>query len=143
MTRRHGINLLIVAVLVFELVMPLRYYLGGDGNDERFSWRMFSSVRMQECRVEITEIVRKGSALEARIVDPRETLQATWVRLLERGRPAVIEQFLARRCARPEVADVRYRRTCTEAAGASGRRGRVVRDCGSGQVVHALDPTRG
>ena len=40
---RGRVNVLIVTILVAQLVLPLRYYLGfAEGDDERFSWRMFS-----------------------------------------------------------------------------------------------------
>src|SRR5690242_15394556 len=40
-------NVFIALFLAYQLAMPLRYYLGGRGYDERFSWRMFSTLRMQ------------------------------------------------------------------------------------------------
>ncbi|MBW2464764.1 MAG: hypothetical protein JRH11_24155, partial [Deltaproteobacteria bacterium] len=39
-------NTLIVAFLAFQLLLPLRYYMGSDEFDERFAWRMFSPIRM-------------------------------------------------------------------------------------------------
>src|SRR3954447_372732 len=90
--RRALRNLAIAAFLMFQLVMPLRYYLGGGGSDERVSWRMFSSVRMQKCDVRVDETVRG----ERRKVDLEATLQIAWVGMLERNRPAVVDKFLQR-----------------------------------------------
>jgi hypothetical protein len=140
-------NAAIAAFLLFQLIMPLRYYLGGGGTDERFSWRMFSSVRMQKCDVRVDDILpgtapalRGGASVkgERRKVDLEATLQIAWVGMLERNRPAVVEKFLARRCQEPDVGAVRYRRTCQETDGSRTPPLVLERDCKTG-VIAARD----
>jgi hypothetical protein len=124
-------NAAIAAFLLFQLIMPLRYYLGGGGSDERFSWRMFSSVRMQKCDVRVDDVVDG----ERRKVDLESTLQIAWVGMLERNRPAVVDKFLARRCGEPNVSAVRYRRTCQNTDGTRPPPLVLERDCKTGVIA--------
>lgn len=109
-------NVFIAVFLAFQIAMPLRYYLGDRGYDERFSWRMFSTVRLQQCEVKVAE--RSGSANETfRPVQVRRDIQAAWVALLERVRMPVVEKYLKRRCEQQQVKEVSYTRQCTNTDG--------------------------
>src|SRR5690349_18637852 len=88
--RRTPENAFIALFLAFMLGMPLRYYMGGRGFDERFSWRMFSTIRMLECKATVVEDVADGSE---RRVDLGQEVQVAWVGLLERGRELVIDKL--------------------------------------------------
>jgi hypothetical protein len=105
-------NAFIVLFLGFQIAVPLRYYLGKGGYDERFSWRMFSTVRLQECSIVVTEMREGGS--KRRVAVGRD-LQVGWVNLLERLRPEVIAKYLARRCAAENVSQVELVGTCHDA----------------------------
>jgi hypothetical protein len=107
--RRKLENAFIACFLAFMLAMPLRYYMGGRGFDERFSWRMFSTIRMLECKAKVVETLEGGGE---RKVDLGREVQVAWVGLLERGRELVIAKLLARRCAEPDVREVRYGLRC-------------------------------
>jgi hypothetical protein len=113
-------NVFIALFLAYMLGMPLRYYLGGRGLDERFSWRMFSSVRMLKCKVEVDEHVDKGGDVDERSVSLTKEVQVAWIGLLERGRPLVIEKLLTRRCAQEGVVQVDYHLTCKAPDGSDG-----------------------
>jgi hypothetical protein len=119
-TRRLS-NLFIAAFLAFQISMPLRYYLGDRGYDERFSWRMFSTIRMQQCDMQISESVARGGDGEPafRDVRVRRDVQAAWVNLLERVRMPVVEKYLERRCEQQDASLVRYTRRCTDTDGAA------------------------
>ena len=95
---RKAANALIVVVLAYHVGMPLTYYLSGRVYDERFSWRMFSTVRLHQCEVAVTETVPSGGQQLERPVQLAADLQSAWVGVLERMRPSVIEKYLARRC---------------------------------------------
>jgi hypothetical protein len=110
-------NVFIALFLAYMLGMPLRYYLGGRGLDERFSWRMFSSVRMLKCKVEVDEHLNSGGE---RSVSLTKEVQVAWIGLLERGRPLVVEKLLTRRCAQEGVVLVDYHLTCMAPDGADG-----------------------
>jgi hypothetical protein len=102
-----------------QLLIPLGYYLGHDRYDERFSWRMFSAVRLEACRVELEEWPTRLGATEPVRVDPLRVLPAPWVALLQRRRAEVTARFLDARCARPGTARVRLTTRCTAPSGGS------------------------
>jgi hypothetical protein len=128
-------NVLIALVLAFHLFMPLRYYLGGGGYDERFSWRMFSTLRMQTCKVKVEETI----ADETRAVDLNKAFQVAWIGMLERYRRAVVDKLLARRCAQQDARSVRYEHRCVDTDGSALPTTTVTMDCASGR----LDTVRG
>jgi hypothetical protein len=134
--RRHALrNAAIAAFLLFQIAMPLRYYLRGGGTDERFSWRMFSSIRMQKCDMS----VRETADGQERKVDIDRAVQVAWVGMLERDRPAVVEKFLARRCAIEGVSSVHYHRACQETNGSWSQPLDLVMDCKSGALASQKD----
>lgn len=114
--RRAGWTLTLFALVC--VAIPLRYYLGDDLYDERFAWRMFSRVRVQECSAEVTE---DGVPLVVLGRDPSAPgiLPAPWHSLLQRNRPAVVRRFLAWRCeAEGQRARVRVTTRCRDSSAA-------------------------
>jgi hypothetical protein len=94
-------------LVVLLLAGPASYYAGLRApDDERFAWRMFSAVRVRECRV----LTRQGD--DAR---PVRGLHGSWVHAMERGREAVIARYLASRCT--EASAPRLERHCRSARG--------------------------
>jgi hypothetical protein len=86
-------NGFIVAYLAVQILLPLDYYLARrDEHDERFAWRMFSSVRMVTCDVEL-RVGDDTVALSHEFHD-------AWIALAQRGRRNVVEAMAARLCAR-------------------------------------------
>ena len=110
-------NGFIALFVLFQLAMPLRYYLLGGGTDERFSWRMFSTIRMQDCEVKVHDLVVTDGRLRPRKVELRKMLHGAWVNVLERYRPRAVDKFLRRRCEQPGVKAARYRRECKDTDG--------------------------
>jgi hypothetical protein len=105
----------VILILALQLVIPLRYYLGGRGDDERFAWRMFSSRRLRSCNVEILERTETRPLHSA---DVAGDLQAGWISLLRRSRPQVVESYLLERCAKDMApVEVRFIHTCTDVSG--------------------------
>ncbi len=101
--------------LVLHVATPLSYYLSSDVYDERFAWRMFSAVRVQQCAVEARETIGDGAP---RPIPVASVLPAPWISLLQRNRPAVIARFLAFRCASDaHPTEVRLTHTCRSVAG--------------------------
>ena len=107
---RRAANAFIALFLAYQVAMPLSYYLTDRVYDERFGWRMFSTLRLQQCALSVTEAAEKGGA--TRPVALGETLHVAWVNLLKRGWPRVIEKYLGERCAADKVAEVRLERRC-------------------------------
>jgi hypothetical protein len=77
-------NLFIVGWVGLQVALPLSYYLGDDRFDERFAWRMFSPVRLSECRVKLVD--RTDGA--ATIVRPNAELHDYAKRWCDRRRDA-------------------------------------------------------
>ncbi len=106
--RARAASLFIATFLASQLLLPLRYYLGDDERDERFAWRMFSPIRVSQCRAEWTE----GGVPRS----PELHVAVSWTSLMSRARRPVLVAYARRRCAalRGEVArpDVRLRLTC-------------------------------
>lgn len=128
-------NLLVAAFLLFQIIMPASYYLSGGGDDERFSWRMFSAVRLQRCRVQVGELRADSPGVE-QPVDLVQDVQVAWINLLKRNRHAVVERYLERRCTgmSREVTEVRLRRDCVKPDGSVLPTQRLSMDCKSGVI---------
>jgi hypothetical protein len=130
--QRAGLALWIVVMIA----VPLRYYVGGDTYDERFSWRMFSAVRVQECAIDAREVV----CGREQTITLMESLPAPWVALLQRNRPAVLRRFLRWRCASDaQPSEVRLTHTCRDASGDALPPIRRVMDCST----HTIEETSG
>ena len=92
-------------VLFFGIQMyaPIRYYLGDYPWDERFSWRMFSTVRTLKCRPQLWSQQSDDSRRQPLRLS-RE-MHMVWVNLMKRGRLRVVEEFARSYCQRrPETA---------------------------------------
>ena len=100
--------------VLVQLLVPLRYYTGDDEADERFSWRMFSSVRVMKCRVAVYETFARDRVRRLRL---ESVLPSYWIEHLRRRQPAVVEAFLRWRCDDPAVRHVRYEASCEAADG--------------------------
>ncbi len=130
----RGRGLAIAAVLglvALQALIPLRYYLGDDAYDERFSWRMFSAVRVHDCRMQAYDEVSGG----ARPVQLMRLVQVGWVTTMQRNREAVLERYLRWRCARDDAPDAaRVENACVSP---EGRRTRLVwrLDCAGDEVT--------
>lgn len=128
--RRVGVRVFIVAAVLAQLLIPLTYYLRDDPYDERFAWRMFSGVRLQECDATVLET--RGGA--ERVVDPYQVVPAGWVTGLERNRRTVVERYLELRCEEEGTTAVRFENRCREVDGAPRPMVELRRDCATGEV---------
>jgi len=102
-------NTFLAIFLTTQIALPLRYYLRADGPgvgyDERFSWRMFSPVRMVRCKV-----VYEHDGQEVKL---SEEVHSAWSTLLQRGRPHVIDA-VSRQLCREKGPTVTVTVTCKE-----------------------------
>jgi hypothetical protein len=102
--RRRWTSGFIAVLLLAQLLLPLRYYLS-ETEDERFAWRMFSSVRMRRCDATLYETIRPEGRLVERAV-PREAL-VDWQDLLEQQSPDVVAKVMRWCLGRPGVVSTR------------------------------------
>jgi hypothetical protein len=128
--RRGWINGFIAGWLLLQIGVPASYYLSDRSSDERFSWRMFSSVRLQRCTVDVAEILHTESGELRRPLALEPVLHAAWIHMLKRHRPAVVHRFLATRCAAPDVIGAVYQRRCVQPNGEALAPERVMLRCG-------------
>lgn len=112
---RRRASTVIAAVLLFQLLAPLRYYLARERRDERFSWRMFSSVDAAACVLS----VYGADPSSYTTVPLRPLLPARWIEELERGQPRVVRAFLRWGCGKGIAAALRYELACTAPSGAA------------------------
>ena len=96
----------ILTLVASQLLIPLHYYIAHrDPHDERFAWRMFSPMRMAQCRPAFT-LDRKPVALA-------EQFHEAWIETAKRGRFRVIEAMAASLCERNPGSEVVVTVTCT------------------------------
>lgn len=119
-----------IAIVLVQALVPLRYYLGDDAYDERFSWRMFSAVRMHRCDLRASETVN-GHERPVRLM---QTIHVAWVTTLERNREAVMQRYLRWRCTQNGVERARLVNRCVSPDGREVDP--IVReiDCASGEI---------
>ena len=121
---------LIVAFLALQIGMTLPYYLGWRGDDERFSWRMFSSLYARDCRVLALEWVEG----ERRKIDLDAVLTSAWIEALTLARPAVVEKFLPWRCERSGATSIEYVRFCRAPDGTPVASQRATAECATADI---------
>jgi hypothetical protein len=99
-------DLFIGGFLAIQVLLPLRYYLGGGGEDERFSWRMFSSQRLVQCEL---EVLADGEPVAVREVlgDNPYTHDH-----LPRAQPDVVEAFFDWYCGRTDTSAIELHSRC-------------------------------
>jgi hypothetical protein len=108
-----------IALWLFgQLALPVSYYLGSTPAEERFAWRMFSTVSVfgGQCRLSVTETVAMPAApggRSTREVNLRQAVHPAWEVHLRRNRRIVIDKFLDSRCQLDSaVIEVGLRRSC-------------------------------
>ncbi|MCA9600519.1 MAG: hypothetical protein R3A78_08735 [Polyangiales bacterium] len=123
-------NAFIAVVLALQVLVPLRYYVGSDPYDERFSWRMFSTVRVARCSSETLET----SATGERTVNLSNSIHEAWIANLRRNRDRVARAVLRRRCDAEGVSSVRIHNRCTGPDGEAMPDMEWRRECATGEV---------
>lgn len=81
----------IVLFLTVQMLAPLTYYVArSDPHDERFAWRMFSPMRMTQCRPQFS--------LAGERVDLNAKFHEAWIELAGRGRIVVLDAMAGKLC---------------------------------------------
>jgi hypothetical protein len=106
---KHPIRSIFLFIFfAIQIYLPLSYYLGNYPWDERFSWRMFSSVRSLQCQSQFIVESQNQANQQACPNDPskscqklklNEHLHVVWINLIQRGRLEVIDRFAQQHCA--------------------------------------------
>ncbi|MGE0792455.1 MAG: hypothetical protein AB7S26_42665 [Sandaracinaceae bacterium] len=125
-------------ILAIEALVPLRYYTSDDAFDERFSWRMFSAVRVYRCRLEAFD-ERAGARTPVNLMTE---VQVGWINTLERNREAVQDRYLTWRCEDDENDGARLVNHCLSPEGRAVDVERSI-DCASGEITSSEDHAEG
>src|ERR1051325_5081922 len=81
----------ILAFFTIQLLAPLHYYLvRRDPHDERYAWRMFSPMRMAQCKADLS--------VDGQPVNLYSKFHEAWIEIAQRGRFVVIEEMAAKLC---------------------------------------------
>ena len=88
-----------VAFILLQIALPLSYYVNENEYDERFAWRMFSSVRMTRCSFQLAS---SDGTTETPLSLPKE-YHVVWINLAKRARLDVIDAMVERACAKHSV----------------------------------------
>ena len=132
---RRLISLGVAAYLIWQIAVPLRYYLRENRQDERFAWRIFSALAIPpyRCEVRVQEFAH-GEQL-GREVNLARTLHDAWTAALRQGQDAVVRQFLHTRCGSSSLVEaVEFSRLCRREDRAPAPHMRVRLDCRSGAI---------
>ena len=125
--RDKAVIVFIHVFLAVQLLIPLSYYtVRADRNDERFAWRMFSSVRSLTCRVEF----QNGPEREP-VRNLYRVFHEAWLELSKRGRIEVVEAMAKELCRRADspAPEIRAQITCTAVDGTTENRGSAWNRC--------------
>ncbi len=108
-------------LLAIHVIVPGMYYFDDSPTaraDERFRWRMFSTVRMRRCVAEAFERrARANGVLQQKKISLVREVQYAWINLMHRGRPQVVKAFLRQRCAKKAAEQVEVRQYCRDVKG--------------------------
>lgn len=106
--RHYSKQILVLGLSLFfavQMWLASSYYLGSYPWDERFSWRMFSTVRSLSCQVQLwrTETTGRlcpdGSTPYCMPVRLSSKYHMVWVNLLKRGRLQVLDRVANKECS--------------------------------------------
>ena len=104
---RHSRALIFLLIVFFSAQMWAAgsYYWGDYPWDERFSWRMFSTVRSLSCQVQMWESTEQGALCpdgqtsHCTQVRLSSRYHMVWVNLLKRGRRQVLKKIAQQECS--------------------------------------------
>ena len=131
---RRRISVFIAVILLLQIIAPSSYYVARRDGDERFAWRMFSSLDSTFCTVQASETIGLGAESTTRSVSLESTIQRSWILLLRADRPALADRFLAWRCEQTAAVQVQYELTCTAPDGSPVAPVQRRIDCASGSI---------
>lgn len=88
----------ICVFLALQIGLALGYYVSDDPYDERFAWRMFSTIRLTRCATDVRAIDDTGRIEEVKL---QKHLAVAWISHIRRNRDRVVRKFLEDQCTPP------------------------------------------
>ncbi len=114
----RSVRLALVIFFSAQMWVAASYYWGDYPWDERFSWRMFSTVRSLSCQVQMWESAEHGQLCPdgqtANCVPVRlsSRYHMVWVNLLKRGRLQVLKELSKQECSQDQSKSVFVNLSC-------------------------------
>ena len=116
--RRLCASVFIALFLLIQAVIPATYYLSANRDDERFCWRMFSTVKVHHvihatyCTANVYQHVERSDHVVTQPVQIETMLPRVWIAALTRSQVDVIWKVFNRCCDAQSVHEVRLEVTC-------------------------------
>lgn len=108
--RHFFVDCIIAVFLLLQLAIPLTYYSGVRENDERFAWRMFSTIRQRLLSQRASSVVVEPADTNDtawRVTPVDQLVSEPWVEFIEQDQRTVVDGFLKWRCERGGGGEVR------------------------------------
>jgi len=133
------VSFFIVAYLLWQLALPLSYYVGDDKSDERFAWRMFSAFGFDrdECLVQVARFppTSKWTLLEKQFV----SALSVWQPVIRVNPKAIADKLLRALCEKsPSINEVLLVRSCPQDWGPERISGQLRLNCKTGERSGSL-----
>jgi len=138
---RLFVSFFIVAYLLWQLALPLSYYVGDDKLDERFAWRMFSAfgIARRECWIEVRPFPTSPEQMHA---SDKKIFRATldnWGPPLRRIPKAVADKLLRNQCKiSPWINEILFVIKCPQDWGPERLSGYLRLNCKTGERSGSL-----
>ena len=106
-------QLFLASMLLLQLALPLTYYLGDRGYDDRFAWRMSSAQQemnqREHTRILCDELVSGEQGEMWHSVSVSGETLAVWEVAMQRRQPVIIRRYLEWRAANRPAKQTRFR----------------------------------
>jgi hypothetical protein len=109
---RRGTLIWIHLYLVVQLGLPAWYYFRDDKYDERFAWRMFSTIRASRCSAPGNLRAPPEFTVDGQPVRIESLFHEAWVGLTRRARPSVLHAMGKKLCRDNPGRAVAFRYVC-------------------------------
>ena len=141
--RRRCVSAFIALFLLLQAAIPATYYVSAHASDERFCWRMFSTVRVhrvihaKHCDVNVRRNIDKDGRLVDEPVAIESMIPQVWIASLKRNQVEVIRKVLDRCCNSGPARDVQLDVVCPKMEQFSFVPFQWVMDCDTRLMVRA------
>lgn len=112
-------HIIFIIFLGIQMYFALSYYQGSYPWDERFAWRMFSTVRSLQCKPQAW--IQSAQAYQNCPHHPQykckpvrftQDVHMIWYNLMKRGRKEVVQSWVERICRRTDTQALYFSLQC-------------------------------
>ncbi len=137
---RRFASFFIVAYLLWQLALPLLYYVGDDKLDERFAWRMFSALGIARKACSIYTSVFPASHEQMHASQKKLlAMLGNWKPLLKKNPRGIADKILRTHCEKsPWINEILFVRKCPQDWGPARLSGYLRLNCKTGERSGSL-----